>query len=129
MLRSRFRQFKIWQKLLVIIGGIFVAIAGVGIIVGMIQGAMEIANPPKKETQSATGSPPPVSSPTPAAPSPAEQLAKAALGEKDYAFVELNKAYQNREAILGLLKVDPRFDSLHDDPRFADIAGRFKIAP
>jgi DNA-binding winged helix-turn-helix (wHTH) protein/tetratricopeptide (TPR) repeat protein len=53
----------------------------------------------------------------------------AELGEKDKAFVELNKAYQNREAILGLLKVDPRFDSLHDDPRFQDLACRFKITP
>jgi DNA-binding winged helix-turn-helix (wHTH) protein/tetratricopeptide (TPR) repeat protein len=52
----------------------------------------------------------------------------AALGEKDKAFVELNKAYQNREAILGLLKVDPRFDSLHDDLRFEDLTSRFKIA-
>lgn len=52
----------------------------------------------------------------------------SALGEKDKAFVELNKAYQNREAILGLLQVDPRFDSLHDDPRFEDLACRFKIA-
>jgi DNA-binding winged helix-turn-helix (wHTH) protein/Tfp pilus assembly protein PilF len=53
----------------------------------------------------------------------------AALGESDKAFVELNKAYQNREGILGLLKVDPRFDSLHDDPRFEDLARRFKITP
>lgn len=53
----------------------------------------------------------------------------AAIGEKDKAFVELNKAYQNREGILGLLKVDPRLDSLHDDPRFEDLARRFKIAP
>jgi DNA-binding winged helix-turn-helix (wHTH) protein/tetratricopeptide (TPR) repeat protein len=53
----------------------------------------------------------------------------AALGEKDKAFIELNKSYQNREGILGLLKVDPRFDSLHDDPRFQDLAGRFKTAP
>lgn len=53
----------------------------------------------------------------------------AALDDKDKAFVELNKAYQNREGILGLLKVDPRFDSLHDDPRFQDLARRFKIAP
>ena len=52
----------------------------------------------------------------------------AALGEKDRAFVELNKSYQNREAILGLVKVDPRFDSLHDDPRFENIVNRFKVA-
>ena len=52
----------------------------------------------------------------------------AALGEKDKAFVELNKSYRNREAILGLVKVDPRFDSLHDDPRFEDLVSRFKVA-
>jgi DNA-binding winged helix-turn-helix (wHTH) protein/tetratricopeptide (TPR) repeat protein len=52
----------------------------------------------------------------------------AALGQKDQAFAELNKAYQNREAILGLLKVDPRFDSLHDDPRFEELTSRFKVA-
>src|SRR4030095_12714270 len=51
----------------------------------------------------------------------------AALGEKDKAFVELNRAYQNREGILGLLKVDPRFDSLHDDPRFEDLARSFRF--
>jgi len=53
----------------------------------------------------------------------------AALGEKDKAFAELNRAYQNREGILGLLRVDPRFDSLHDDLRFADLARRYNIAP
>ena len=53
----------------------------------------------------------------------------AALGESDEAFAELNTAYQNREGILGLLNVDPRFESLRDDPRFGDLARRFKIAP
>jgi DNA-binding winged helix-turn-helix (wHTH) protein/Tfp pilus assembly protein PilF len=52
---------------------------------------------------------------------------QAALGESDKAFVELNRAYQNREGILGLLKVDPRFDSLQHDPRFEDLTRRFKI--
>src|SRR5215207_2061991 len=51
----------------------------------------------------------------------------AELGEKDKAFVELNKSYQNREAILGLLNVDPRFDSLRDDPRFQDLLRRFRF--
>ncbi len=51
----------------------------------------------------------------------------AALGEKDKAFVELNKAYQNREGILGLLKVDPRFDSLHNDPRFVEIIKQINL--
>lgn len=51
----------------------------------------------------------------------------AELGEKDKAFAELNKAYQNREAILGLLNVDPRFDSLRDDSRFQDLLRRFRF--
>ncbi len=51
----------------------------------------------------------------------------AELGEKDKAFAELNKAYQNREGILGLLKVDPRFDSLHDDPRFVEIIKQINL--
>lgn len=51
----------------------------------------------------------------------------AELGEKDNAFAELNKSYQNREAILGLLNVDPRFDSLRDDPRFQDLLRRFRF--
>ena len=42
----------------------------------------------------------------------------AALGEKDEAFAELNKAFENREFGLLLLKVDPRLDPLRDDPRF-----------
>jgi serine/threonine-protein kinase len=45
----------------------------------------------------------------------------AALGEKDKAFDELNKAYENRESILSRLKVDPRLDTLRDDPRFQDL--------
>lgn len=51
----------------------------------------------------------------------------AELGERDAAFAELNKSYQNREAILGLLNVDPRFDSLRDDPRFQDLLRRFRF--
>ncbi len=44
-----------------------------------------------------------------------------ALGEQDRAFAELNKAYENREFFMILLKVDPRLDPLRDDPRFADL--------
>jgi DNA-binding winged helix-turn-helix (wHTH) protein/tetratricopeptide (TPR) repeat protein len=51
----------------------------------------------------------------------------ADLGENDEAFVELNKSYQNHEAILGLLKVDPRFDSLRDDPRLQDLLRHFRF--
>ena len=51
-------------------------------------------------------------------------LYHATLGEKDKAFAELNKAYENREAFLIRLKVDPRLDSLRSDPRFADLMRR-----
>jgi len=45
----------------------------------------------------------------------------AALGEKDKAFAELNKAYENREFFMMLVKVDPRLDSLRTDPRFTEL--------
>ena len=48
----------------------------------------------------------------------------AELGEKDKAFAELNKSYENREAILGRLRVDPRLDPLRDDPRFQELLQR-----
>jgi len=44
-----------------------------------------------------------------------------ALGEKDKAFAELNKSYQNREASMRSLKIDPLLDPLRDDPRFTDL--------
>jgi len=42
----------------------------------------------------------------------------AALGDKDGAFAELEKSYQNRDWFLQRLKVDPFMDTLRDDPRF-----------
>jgi eukaryotic-like serine/threonine-protein kinase len=45
----------------------------------------------------------------------------AELGEKDKAFAELNKAYEDREFFMIVLKVDQRFDALRDDPRFQDL--------
>ena len=44
-----------------------------------------------------------------------------ALGEKDAAFAELEKAYQAHDWFLQRLKVDPFMDSLRNDPRFADL--------
>jgi tetratricopeptide (TPR) repeat protein len=48
----------------------------------------------------------------------------AALGDKDQAFVWLEKAYQNRDGALILLKVSPSYDPLRLDPRFADLERR-----
>ncbi len=53
----------------------------------------------------------------------------AQLGEKEKAFDELNKAYENREFYLVLLKVDPRLDPLRDDPRFQDLLKKVGFPP
>jgi serine/threonine protein kinase/tetratricopeptide (TPR) repeat protein len=53
---------------------------------------------------------------------------RAALGQKDEAFALLEKAYQERDYYLPRLKVDPGFDSLHDDPRFADLVRRIGLS-
>ncbi|MFN2516766.1 MAG: protein kinase [Pyrinomonadaceae bacterium] len=53
----------------------------------------------------------------------------AQLGEKDKAFAELNKAYENREYNIVLLKVDPRFDDLRSDSRFQDLLRRVGFMP
>ena len=46
------------------------------------------------------------------------------LGEKDKAFAELNKAYENRLSSLLWLKVEPQVDPLRDDPRFQQLLKR-----
>ena len=51
----------------------------------------------------------------------------AMLGEKDKAFAELNKAYENREYSIVLLKVDPRFDEMRSDARFSDLLRRVNL--
>ena len=46
----------------------------------------------------------------------------AGLNDHDQAIEWLGKALQERSDFLVYLKVDPRFDSLHEDPRFKKIA-------
>ncbi len=53
----------------------------------------------------------------------------SSLGRKDRAFVWLEKAYERRSFRMIFLAVDPRFDSLHSDPRFADLLRRIGLPP
>ena len=48
----------------------------------------------------------------------------AQVGNKDKAFEYLEKSFERREVWMGYLEVDPRFDSLRDDPRFDELVGR-----
>jgi hypothetical protein len=52
----------------------------------------------------------------------------AGLGEKDEAFAWLEKAYQQREYELTLLRVSPEMDNLRSDPRFPDLLRRVGLA-
>jgi serine/threonine protein kinase/Flp pilus assembly protein TadD len=57
---------------------------------------------------------------------PADSIALvyAGLGEKDQAFTWLEKAYEEHAFKMAWLKVDPQWDSLRSDPRFADLLRR-----
>lgn len=46
------------------------------------------------------------------------------LGDKDEAFAWLERAYERRDLLLVLLKVEPMFDRLRDDPRFTNLTRR-----
>jgi TolB-like protein/Flp pilus assembly protein TadD len=52
----------------------------------------------------------------------------AALGQVEQAFVWLEKAYEERHGFLIYLNVEPAFDSIRSDPRFADLLKRMRLA-
>lgn len=52
----------------------------------------------------------------------------AALGEKEAAFADLEKAYQEHSPWMAYLKIDPSLDDLRDDPRFQDLVRRVGLA-
>jgi TolB-like protein len=49
------------------------------------------------------------------------------LGEKDQTFEWLEKAYLDHSPWLMWINVDPRFDSLHGDPRYGDLRRRMGL--
>jgi hypothetical protein len=51
----------------------------------------------------------------------------AALGEKDKAFAALKESYNDRQGSLILMKVDPTWDPLRTDPRFAKLVQRIGL--
>ena len=55
------------------------------------------------------------------APPYAIAVVYAGLGEKEKAFEWLEKSLKERSAEMVFLKIDQRFDSLHSDPRFAQL--------
>jgi serine/threonine protein kinase/Tfp pilus assembly protein PilF len=51
------------------------------------------------------------------------------MGRRDDAFAKLEEVYTGRFSHLTYLLTDPVFDSLRDDPRFADLARRVSLTP
>ena len=49
------------------------------------------------------------------------------LGQKDKAFAELNKGYENRLSSLCWLKVEPQLDPLRSDPRFQELLQKMRF--
>ena len=53
----------------------------------------------------------------------------ARIGDKDMALRELQRYYDQREALGTLVNVDPALDSLHSDPRFVNLVSRMGLTP
>ena len=53
----------------------------------------------------------------------------ASLGDKDHAFAQLQKGFDDHCEDLAFLRVDPRMDSLRGDPRFNELMRRVGLAP
>jgi hypothetical protein len=50
------------------------------------------------------------------------------LGDKDRAIEQLNKAYEDRSGWFISVGVDPMFDALRPDPRFAELLKRMNLS-
>jgi serine/threonine protein kinase/tetratricopeptide (TPR) repeat protein len=68
---------------------------------------------------------------TPENPMPAQERAIVyiGMGDREKAFETLEEVYKERFAGLAFLTVEPGYDSLRGDPRFADLARRVNLTP
>jgi TolB-like protein/DNA-binding winged helix-turn-helix (wHTH) protein/Tfp pilus assembly protein PilF len=55
-------------------------------------------------------------------------MVHSGLGQKEEALSNLEKAYEDRDARLVLLKIDAHFDGLRSEPRFQDLLRRIGLA-
>jgi tetratricopeptide (TPR) repeat protein len=55
-------------------------------------------------------------------------LVHVALGETEASFAALERAFELRSMRILLLTLDPRWEPLHDDPRYADLVERIGLA-
>lgn len=62
---------------------------------------------------------------------PAQEMAIMCigLGETDRAFELLQKALDDHFTVLPFIKIEPLFDGIRDDPRFADLLRKVNLAP
>ena len=51
------------------------------------------------------------------------------LGDTDQTLIWLDKAYEERSGYMPWLKVEPKWDNLRTDPRFAVLLRRVGFAP
>ena len=51
----------------------------------------------------------------------------AQMGDKDKAFEYVEKTFQRREHWMVYIEVDPRFDTIRDDPRFQKMVKRVDL--
>ena len=56
-------------------------------------------------------------------------VAYTGLGENDRAFAALEKAYEEKSWGMGMLRVNPVFDPIRSDPRFAALLRRVNLTP
>jgi hypothetical protein len=56
-------------------------------------------------------------------------MLRIGFGDKDESFTWLERAFQERSSWLVWAGVEPRFDTLRSDPRFASLMAKMKLKP